>query len=98
MKLIDATFMGLVHVDAVVIRTPAVYTVYLTHQRSDTLPVTVVLPALDHDVVTFAFPRMVRGASMGPWPADAWCTTFPPACAWGYDRRAQGGCEQVRDR
>jgi hypothetical protein len=61
MKLIAATFMGLVHVDAVVIRTPAVYTVYLTHQRSDPLPVTVVLPALDHDVVTFAFPRMVRG-------------------------------------
>ena len=38
-----------------------VYSVDLTHQRNDQLQVVVDLPALDQDVVTFAFPRMVPG-------------------------------------
>lgn len=42
-------------------KAPIVFTVDLTHQPNDQLQVSVDLPALDQDVVTFAFPRMVPG-------------------------------------
>ncbi|MCW5897902.1 MAG: hypothetical protein KIT10_01425 [Flavobacteriales bacterium] len=40
---------------------PIIYTVDLTDQRNDQLSIRVDLPALDREVVTFAFPRMVPG-------------------------------------